>query len=90
MDPYETLVLKMYVTNTFLLAQLQFQKAKKPKWAKLMELVNGDFLLNYDRYVQQLSSVKLMGIPLAADADASVVERLLREQRAQIESLMAA
>jgi hypothetical protein len=92
MDPYEALVLKMYVTNTFLLAQLQFQRARKPRWAKLMELVNGDFLLNYDRYVAELSTIPKMPVMAALSPDVSLadIEALLSVQRQQIESLMAA
>jgi hypothetical protein len=91
MDPYEQLLLKMYVSNTFLLAQLQFQKAKKAKWAKLMELVNGDFLMNFDRYVKELGTVKTFGVMESLSVDATLldVESLLLSHRAQLESVMA-
>lgn len=58
MDQYEQLLIKLYISNSLLLAELQFQRAKKPKAAKLCQLVNGDFLMNFDRYMEEIEGAK--------------------------------
>ncbi len=81
-DQYEQLLWKMYISNALLLLQLQFQKSRKPKAAKLAELVNQDFMLNFDRYMQEINNSKTP--MMAAGVTQSDIAELISSQRSAL------
>jgi len=80
-DPYEELLYKTLISNSILLIQFQLQRNRRPKGAKLAQLVNQDFLLNFDRYMEEINGPIVMGTVPTVELEAMVENsrRLLHE-----------
>jgi hypothetical protein len=64
-DPREELLYKMMVSNNLTLLSYQLERAKRPKGAKLLELLNEDFLLSFDRYMDEINGPVKLGARVA-------------------------